>query len=230
MLPIHLDDGDISLWIGADDLGGIFGSVIGGDLHRTRAIHDVTAGYGVTVGRDEEARSLTSYDLSALRSLFWQVLKPKLTQKFIRWRTGSHVAAVFVGRTGNIVHLHANRDDCGLDLLNEVSEPRSALIARVRGTRAQCERRSTWTVSTGTGEKDREADGCDAREHREPSRCRRHVAKAEVACRHDCCSLLNFQVHRSISPNTMSSEPMIAETSASMCPQVKKIHGLKMGK
>ena len=29
-------------------------------------------------------------------------------------------------------------------------------------------------------------------------------------------------VHRSISPNTMSSEPMIADTSASMCPRVKK--------
>jgi hypothetical protein len=28
--------------------------------------------------------------------------------------------------------------------------------------------------------------------------------------------------HRSISPNTMSSEPMIAETSASMCPRLKK--------
>src|SRR5215831_3345567 len=27
---------------------------------------------------------------------------------------------------------------------------------------------------------------------------------------------------RSISPNTMSSEPMIAETSASMCPRLKK--------
>src|SRR5262249_6828576 len=28
--------------------------------------------------------------------------------------------------------------------------------------------------------------------------------------------------HRSISPNTMSSEPMIAATSASMCPRVRK--------
>src|SRR5262245_46968621 len=34
---------------------------------------------------------------------------------------------------------------------------------------------------------------------------------------------------RSISPNTMSSEPVIAETSASMCPRLKKIHRLKMG-
>src|SRR5262245_65975637 len=34
---------------------------------------------------------------------------------------------------------------------------------------------------------------------------------------------------RSISPNTMSSEPVIAETSASMCPRLKKIHRLQMG-
>ena len=30
------------------------------------------------------------------------------------------------------------------------------------------------------------------------------------------------RAHRSISPNTISSEPMIAETSASMCPRLKK--------
>src|SRR6516162_2412496 len=30
------------------------------------------------------------------------------------------------------------------------------------------------------------------------------------------------RAHRSISPNTISSEPIIAETSASMCPRLKK--------
>src|SRR6266516_318672 len=30
------------------------------------------------------------------------------------------------------------------------------------------------------------------------------------------------EVHRSTSPNTMSIEPMLAETSASMCPRVRK--------
>jgi hypothetical protein len=34
---------------------------------------------------------------------------------------------------------------------------------------------------------------------------------------------------RSISPNTMSSEPMIAETSASMCPRLKKSIACRSG-
>ena len=33
---------------------------------------------------------------------------------------------------------------------------------------------------------------------------------------------LRARSHRSISPNTISSEPIIAETSASMCPRLKK--------
>ena len=36
------------------------------------------------------------------------------------------------------------------------------------------------------------------------------------------CPLAAEYAHRSISPNTMSSDPMIAETSASMCPRLKK--------
>src|SRR6266566_4062253 len=38
-------------------------------------------------------------------------------------------------------------------------------------------------------------------------------------CRTNKCTASD---QRSISPNTMSSEPMIAETSASMCPRVRK--------
>jgi hypothetical protein len=40
-----------------------------------------------------------------------------------------------------------------------------------------------------------------------------------------CCNLTIKAMaggQRSISPNTMSSEPMIAETSASICPRLKK--------
>jgi hypothetical protein len=44
---------------------------------------------------------------------------------------------------------------------------------------------------------------------------------ATVRCQHSARSLRPLH-HRSISPNTMSSEPMIAETSASMCPRLKK--------
>jgi hypothetical protein len=35
------------------------------------------------------------------------------------------------------------------------------------------------------------------------------------------------RVHRSISPNTMSREPSIAETSASICPRVRKSIAVK---
>ena len=36
------------------------------------------------------------------------------------------------------------------------------------------------------------------------------------------CPLALEHAYRSISPNTISSDPMIAETSASMCPRLRK--------
>jgi hypothetical protein len=47
----------------------------------------------------------------------------------------------------------------------------------------------------------------------------RHSFSIRVRWRYSAAKL---DGHRSISPNTMSSEPMIAETSASMCPRVRK--------
>ena len=43
------------------------------------------------------------------------------------------------------------------------------------------------------------------------------------------CPLAAEYAYRSISPNTISSEPMIAETSASMCPSAQEVHRLQMG-
>jgi choline dehydrogenase-like flavoprotein len=40
----------------------------------------------------------------------------------------------------------------------------------------------------------------------------------------------NYQTHLSISPNTISREPMIAEMSASMCPRDKKFMACRCAK
>jgi hypothetical protein len=70
-----------------------------------------------------------------------------------------------------------------------------------------------------------EAQGLIARKRRNTAATRRacflgetlgHVFGSQIARQQ------RASCQRSISPNTMSSEPMIAETSASMCPRLKK--------
>src|SRR6187200_2499670 len=61
-----------------------------------------------------------------------------------------------------------------------------------------------------------EADSCTAAKLQSASAPAGHVVVLNLS------SQLRAHAHRSISPNTMSSEPRIAETSASMWPRVRK--------
>ncbi len=57
-LGFDLDQGDVGLGVGPDDLGRIFVSLDGEDLDLLGVLDDVVVGQDVAVGADEEARSL----------------------------------------------------------------------------------------------------------------------------------------------------------------------------
>jgi hypothetical protein len=67
-----------------------------------------------------------------------------------------------------------------------------------------------------------EAQGLIARKRRNTAATRRACFLGETLGHVLGSQLMRASRQRSISPNTMSSEPMIAETSASMCPRLKK--------
>jgi len=67
-----------------------------------------------------------------------------------------------------------------------------------------------------------EAQSLIARRRRNTAATRRACFLGETLGHVLGSQLMRASRQRSISPNTMSSEPMIAETSASMCPRLKK--------
>ena len=67
LLALDLDQREVGLLVGADHLGGIDGAVVGGDLDGLGVVDHVVVGHGITVRRNEEARTFAGDDLVPLR-------------------------------------------------------------------------------------------------------------------------------------------------------------------
>src|SRR5271170_1045972 len=100
-------------------------AVIGRDLHVLRALYDVIVGYSVTVGGDEEARTLAGNDLmvaiAAIVAIVGSAEPPEQTvhRRALRER----ILVVVHGGIRRPVDLDADRDHPGLTLATMSANP-----------------------------------------------------------------------------------------------------------
>ena len=95
LVGVDLDEGNVGLRVGADDLGLVFGAIVGGDLHGLGVFDDVVIGHRVAVGRNEEARAFAGDDLLALRHhAVRHAGEAELLEEFFHRRSGRERVAI----------------------------------------------------------------------------------------------------------------------------------------
>ncbi len=129
LVGVDLDEGNVGLRVGADDLGLVFGAIVGGDLHGLGVFDDVVIGHRVAVGRNEEPRAFAGDDLLALRHhAVRHAGEAELLEEFFHRRSGRERVAIapFVpthaAGIGRLLDPHAHRNDRRFDLGDEVGK------------------------------------------------------------------------------------------------------------
>ena len=137
--PFGLQKGDVGLGIGADDLGVERAAVIHDDLDAAGIVDHVVVGHDIAVGGDEEAGALrlaeaaragtrlTALLAAAPAALVAALLTAEAPEQvaqrvvLVEFRHPERERAA-LAPVGDVLSLHANRDDRRLDALHHVSE------------------------------------------------------------------------------------------------------------
>ena len=81
VVAVNLDQGQVGVRIGADDLGRQGSTIVGFHLDGLGIVDHVIVGHRVAVGRNEEARALSGHLTPQLR----QVLEAELPEELVEW-------------------------------------------------------------------------------------------------------------------------------------------------
>src|SRR5499427_3555480 len=81
VVAVNLDQGQVGVWINADDLGRQVSPIVGDHLDGLGIVDHVIVGHRVAIGRNEEARALSGHVMPQL----WHVSEAKLPEELVEW-------------------------------------------------------------------------------------------------------------------------------------------------
>jgi hypothetical protein len=123
---VDLQEGDVGLGIGTDDLGGDGLAVIHDDFDLYGILHDVVVGDDVAVRGDQEAGSLAlEHGLRSSRTTEWRTVAARhIPEEPLEGAAFERVGAIARAEIGRLHGAHFDRNDSVTHARDEVGEAR----------------------------------------------------------------------------------------------------------